>query len=156
MNTSGEFDISKVIIRRAKRSDLTEITVLEAEIFPDAWPYSGFEELFNDDQCIIMTAEYNSKVVGYAINLLEFGEARLANIAVASNFRTKSIAKKLLNSILDIAKNAGCKNIFLDVRPSNKTAIGFYRRFGFFELYRRPNYYIKPPEDAIVMVRSLD
>ena len=126
----------------------------EIEIFPDAWPDTVFLEFMEDVNSGVLIAEYDGMITGYAVYMIETGEARLANIAVTPEFRGKSIAKTLLNSILDIAKRADCKNIFLDVRPSNATAIEFYRKFGFMKLYIRSGYYQSPVEDAIVMAKS--
>jgi ribosomal-protein-alanine N-acetyltransferase len=49
-----------------------------------------------------------------------------------------------------IEKNKDC-DFFLEVRPSNQSAISLYKKFGFFEVGRRKKYY--GDEDAIMMVR---
>ena len=43
------------------------------------------------------------------------------------------------------------KNIFLEVRESNQTAINFYKKNKFKEISIRKNYYSKPTENAIIM-----
>ncbi|MFH2036586.1 MAG: ribosomal protein S18-alanine N-acetyltransferase, partial [Candidatus Zixiibacteriota bacterium] len=141
MSSTKKIDINSVNIRPMKSSELTTITLMEAQIFTDAWPQSAFIEFLEDSQNGILVAECNGLITGYAVYIFEMGEAHLANIAVAPEFRGKNIAKRLLNRILDIAKEAGCVNIFLDVRQSNAVAIEFYRKFGFLELYERPGYY---------------
>ncbi len=148
-------EIKNLIIRLMTGSDIRSVALMEVEIFPDPWPELTFTELFESLEDKILVAEIGGKIVGYAVYLRDYGEARLANIAVSSEFRGKSIAKKLLNCILDIAKEDNCQSIFLDVRPSNLNAIKLYREFGFEELYRRPAYYRTPSEDAIVMVKNL-
>lgn len=153
--TRNKKEIKELIIRPLTESDILSVALLETEIFPDPWPESTFVEIHDSAEDRVLVAEISGKIVGYAVYLKDYGEARLANIAVTSEFRGKSIAKKLLNCILDIAKDEDCQNIFLDVRPSNLSAIKLYREFGFEELYRRPGYYRTPAEDAIVMVKSL-
>jgi ribosomal-protein-alanine N-acetyltransferase len=146
---------TNLIIRPMCRSDLYNIVILETQIFPDPWPMAAFEEELNQDYRGIIVAEVDNFLTGYAGFIIAAGEAQLTNIGVAQEYRGKSIAKSLLNRIFEIAKKADCDYIFLDVRPSNKAAINIYEKFGFSELYRRPNYYRIPPEDAIVMVKNL-
>jgi ribosomal-protein-alanine N-acetyltransferase len=145
----------QITLRPLRRSDLHQIVLLEIEIFPDPWPMAAFEEELDRENRGIIVAEYEQRIIGYAGYFFAAGEAQLTNIGVALEFRGKSVAKSLLNCILEIARKAGCENIFLDVRPSNKAAINLYIKFGFMELYRRPNYYRIPPEDALVMVKNL-
>ena len=138
-----------------RRDDITTIVLLEAQIFPDPWPEAAFIEELNRENRGVIIAETNGAIAGYAAYIIIYGEAHLTNIAVAPEYRGKSIAKKLLNYILNVAKKADCEYIFLDVRQSNKAAISLYEKFGFIKLYRRPNYYHSPVEDALVMVKNL-
>jgi ribosomal protein S18 acetylase RimI-like enzyme len=43
----------------------------------------------------------------------------------------------------------------LEVRASNRAALGFYRAQGFEETGRRPRYYADPEEDAVLMGLNL-
>jgi len=142
-------------IRRMTASDLDAVTLLEQRVFPDPWPRLAFEQDLEEDNRGVLLAELNGRLCGYASYMAAVGEAHLTNIAVAPEFRGKSIAKILLNRILEVAKNADCEYIFLDVRPSNEAAISLYKKYGFYELYRRPEYYRTPVEDALVMVKTL-
>ncbi len=152
---SKENAVADLTIRPMIRSDIAPIVLLETRIFPDPWPMAAFEEELGQDNRGVIVAEINNMLAGYAGYIIAAGEAQLTNIGVAPEFRGKSVAKNLLNSILEIGRKTGCDYIFLDVRPSNKAAINLYVKSGFMELYRRPNYYRIPPEDAIVMVKNL-
>jgi len=145
----------QLVIRPLTRGDIAPIVLIEARIFSDPWPAIAFEEELDSDYRGVIVAEIDGLITGYAGYIVAAGECQLTNIGVAPEFRGKSIAKSLLNRILEIAKKAECEYIFLDVRPSNTAAINLYNRFGFIELYRRPGYYRIPPEDAIVMVKTL-
>ncbi len=136
-------------------ADLDLVTLLEQEIFSDAWPREAFEQDVDSVNSGFLLAESNGALCGYAGYLIGGGEAQLINIAVAPEYRGKSIAKTLLNHILEIAQKADCDHIFLEVRPSNQAAISLYRKFGFLDLYCRANYYHSPTEDALVMVKNL-
>ena len=65
-------------------------------------------------------------------------------IATVEEYRNKGIAQELLAKIR-------IKNIFLEVRESNQTAINFYKKNKFKEISIRKNYYSKPAENAIIM-----
>jgi len=145
----------EVIIRPMARSDISTIVLIENRIFPDPWPTVAFEEELDNDSRGIIVSEVGGVIAGYAGYIIGPGEAHLTNIGVVPEFRGKAIAKILLNSILEISRKGECDYIFLDVRPSNTAAINLYNQFGFFELYRRPKYYRMPPEDAVVMVKTL-
>jgi len=148
-------EVNKLKIRPFRESDIIDIDVLENKIFPDPWPSSAFKEVFESKDINGLVGEIDGRIVAYAVFSIGLGESRLANIAVDDDFRRKSVAKNLLNNILKIVKEANCDYIFLDVRPSNKTAISLYKKFGFTELYTKPNYYHSPREDVLVMVKNL-
>jgi [ribosomal protein S18]-alanine N-acetyltransferase len=147
-----ELDIS---IRPALSSDIPAILQLEHAIFADPWPESAFLEQLDDDNWGTIVAETNSTIIGYACWMIADVEAHLTNIAVAPEYRRKSVARILLDRILMVASRAGCEYLLLEVRPSNRGAVVFYEKHGFSVLYQRPNYYRRPPEDALVMVRYL-
>jgi ribosomal-protein-alanine N-acetyltransferase len=49
----------------------------------------------------------------------------------------------------------GANSVFLEVRPSNITAVELYEKLGFREIGRRPKYYTDSKEDALVMMKVL-
>ncbi len=143
-------------IRVMTREDMAPIVNLEQRIFPDPWPNSVFEEFIDDPTCGILLAEHEKKPVGYAAFMIDGRESRLANIAVGPEWRRKSVAKQLLRHILHVVNENNCRLVLLEVRPSNFQARELYGAFGFQDLYRKPNYYRRPVEDALVMVRHLE
>ena len=155
INEAGQFNIDEMAIDSIESGDINDIVLMEQEIFSDAWPREAFLDILADPGTVGLISRWSGTIIGYAIYNIQLGEAHLANIAVSPNFRGKSIAKNLLSYILKAVKTAGCENIFLDVRPSNKTAIALYEKFGFIELYQNRNYYNSPSEDALVMVKNL-
>lgn len=147
--------IIQVNIRAMIKNDLADVILLERNIFPDPWSYEAFEEQIEIEGWGGLVAEWNGRIIGYACYYIVNDEAHLTNIAVDSNYRRKSVAKQLLENILKVVMERNCEFILLEVRPNNKNAITFYEKYGFNVLYRRPNYYRKPIEDALVMVRYL-
>ncbi len=92
------------------------------------------------------------RVLGYSCFWSLTGELQLVNIAVHPELRDKGLGRKLLHHLLLEADSRAAEKIFLEVRPSNRAAIGLYEKLGFKVLYRRPRYYTPEGEDALVMV----
>ena len=156
MNSVVNSHNETVAIRPMSDSDIDTVTALEAQIFPDPWPRSAFVEQLKDETWGAIVAEADGQIVGYACYLLVHNESHLTNIGVDCGWRRKSVAARLLGHILEIITERGCDILLLEVRPSNVEARSFYAKHGFRELYRRPNYYRRPIEDALVMVRYLE
>lgn len=146
---------SDLVIRPMAESDIDAILEMENAVFSDPWPRMAFVEQLKGPYWGAIVAEHGGAVIGYACYLVVADESHLTNIAVTPEHRRKSVAKLLLESILRIVADLDCTLILLEVRPSNREAIGFYEKYGFDLLYRRPNYYRRPIEDALVMVRHL-
>ena len=65
--------------------------------------------------------------------------------------------RRILARLLDLARWHRADRVFLEVRPSNRSAIALYHSAGFNEIGKRPNYYPGPRarEDALVMAMEL-
>ena len=137
-------------------ADLPVVIAMEREIFPDPWPESGFIQQMTSLGWGAIVAESDGTIIGYGCYMMVATEGHLTNIAVAPAHRRKLVAKRPLEAILQVIKKAGCEFTLLEVRPSNKAAIAFYRKYGFEDLYHRPRYYRYPVEDALVMVLHWD
>lgn len=144
------------ILRRMSTEDVPSLCQLEQQIFPDPWPEKAFAEQLQGEEWGGFVAENSGIVTGYACYYLTPPEAHLTNIAVDPEWRRKSIAKRLLECVFETVRQASCEFLLLEVRASNDSAVAFYERHGFKELYRRKNYYRRPSEDAIVMVKYTD
>ncbi len=143
-------------IREMTSEDVDRICEMEKQIFPDPWARAAFEEQLDLDGWGTLVAELDGGIVGYACYMMVANESHLTNIAVDPAWRRKSVAKALLDRILQTVIANECDILLLEVRLSNAEARAFYEKHGFKQLYRRPNYYRRPVEDAIVMVRHLD
>jgi len=63
----------------------------------------------------------------------------------------------MLDQILLHARSADVREIFLEVRPSNQTALALYRKKGFHLVANRPAYYQAQEgrEDAAILAKKL-
>ena len=124
---------------------IEQIFNLEKEIFKNsAFNRTYLDSLIKADNSFIYTYIIDNKVCGYLMVLDSIDVYEILAIATIEEYRNKGIAQKLLNKIK-------IKNIFLEVRESNQTAINFYKKNKFKEISIRKNYYSKPTENAIIM-----
>ncbi len=156
MSAATDNNSLQTTLRVMTGADLPAIDALEHSCFSDPWPLSAFHEILEGDGWTALVAEAEGAIVGYSCHFEVAGEAHLANVAVDPRYRRKSVAKRLLERILDLTRTNGCYQILLEVRPSNISACRFYQDAGFAELYRRPNYYQSPVEEAVVMLLRLN
>ena len=124
---------------------MEQIFNLEKEIFKNsAFSKSYLNTLIKGDNSFIYIYLIDDKVCGYLIILDSIDVYEILAIATVEEYRNKGIAQELLAKIR-------IKNIFLEVRESNQTAINFYKKNKFKEISIRKNYYSEPNENAIIM-----
>ena len=61
----------------------------------------------------------------------------------------------LLDTMLQQAKDAEVRSVYLEVRQSNIPAIQLYLSRGFYKIGERKKYYKNPSEDALLMVKAI-
>lgn len=140
--------MSATTLRPATAADLPALLDIEHKSFSrPRWTAADFLH----DACTV--AELDGRVVGFLVWSEVFPgdsknppEREILNLAVAPEYRRRGVGAALLTHELRVRAH-----YFLEVRESNLAAQRLYRRFGFSEIARRPNYYQSPSERAIVM-----
>ena len=127
--------------------ELEQLLLAVYEVSP--WTAIQMEEvlLSNVNSCAL--AEDGSLLVGFLVWQETDFEAEVLQIAVLPNYQGRKIATALFDFL------PANKEIFLEVRESNKPALLFYKKEKFEEIARRKAYYHAPVEDAIVMKREI-
>jgi ribosomal-protein-alanine N-acetyltransferase len=143
-----------LVIRRATLDDIPTIGSVE-QLAPSAahWPAEEYVNLVATG--IVLIAEQDGQLCGFACAKAIAGEWELENIVVASTFLRQGVGDSLMNALLAQAKNAGALQVFLEVRETNLPARRLYEKHGFQEAGRRRHYYRTPHEDAILYTCSL-
>lgn len=145
-----------VSIRDMAHGDLAMVSDIERRSYEFPWSHGVFRD------CLL--AGYRSsvlirdeRVAGYGILSIAAGEAHILNLCVDPEFRSMGYGDRLLNTLLTHARAAGVREVLLEVRPSNKTALALYRKKGFFQVANRPAYYQSHGgrEDAAVLSKKL-
>jgi len=124
---------------------IEQIFNLEKDIFKNsAFNKESTENLVKADNSFIYAYLVDEKVCGYLMVLDSIDVYEILAIATVEEYRNKGIAQELLDKIKT-------KDIFLEVRESNKKAINFYKKNNFKQISIRKGYYSDPTEDAIIM-----
>ena len=125
-----------------------------------SYQFPGSEGIFRD--CLRVgylcrVAEHAGAVVAYGIVAMGAGEAHVLNVCVAAVLRGRGIGRRMLLLLLERSAQAGMRDVFLEVRPTNPHAIALYQSLGFKEVGRRRGYYQAEAgrEDALVLKLSL-
>ena len=140
-----------MIIRAMNSNDVEALAQIERSCFSDPWSADAFTyELTNPLSCWLV-AEDEGEILGYVGSQAVIDEADIMNIAVIPPYRRRGIAKQLLQQLTAELDIKGVKKLSLEVRVSNEAAITLYFMLGFEQVGRRPGYYRKPREDALIM-----
>ena len=145
-----------VSIRAMGHQDLAMVSDIERRSYEFPWSHGVFRDcLLAGYHCMVL--ELDGRVSGYGILSIAAGEAHILNLCVDPNYRSYGYGEQLLDAILAQSRAAQVREIFLEVRPSNVTALALYRKKGFHTVARRPAYYqaTEGREDAAVLAKKL-
>ncbi len=135
---------------------LDKIAEMEIRSFAVPWSKQVFSAAFEAENITILAATEGDELLGYACLLVIAPEGELMNIAVDGEHRKSGIGSALMEAVIERASLSGAQSLFLEVRDSNAPARRLYEKYGFSAVGRRKNYYRKPVEDAILMVRGVE
>ena len=139
----------EVQVRRLAYSDLPAVIAIERRSFPTPWSLAMFVLELSKPAGICLAASAGQDLLGYVICSRYDQVWHLMNIAVAPEHRGTGIAGQLMRRLLEEARSE--LPFTLEVRVSNRRAIGMYERFGFRSAGVRPRYYHDNGEDALIM-----
>ena len=143
---SNSFEIVKFEISHA--ADAAEV---EKASFSQPWSeQSLLSQLERDDSCMF-AAICCGKAIGWSGMEHSFGEGSVLNIAVLPEYRRLGIGEVLTAVLIQKSKELKLDWLMLEVRPSNTAAVTLYKKLGFAEIGKRPNFYSFPREEALLM-----
>lgn len=142
---------SDLTFEKMQMADLLDVLAIdEQEEFP--WTLKIFEEcLVHDYQCLVLRT--SEKIVGFIIARSTHDETEILNLVIDSAERKKGYGQMLLQYLLHDAKQQQMKQIFLEVRVSNKAAMTLYQNNGFAPVGIRKDYYpaVNGREDGLIL-----
>lgn len=139
------------MLRQWKKSDNEVIGRLEVENFRSPWSLEMLDSCFLYDNFYGVVEEDDGVIIGYVGAVYSGEDADVMNLCVDEKYRRRGYATKLMNGIIDYLKERLVKNVFLEVRRSNRSAIALYEKLGFTKVGERKRYY-ENTEDAMVYV----
>ena len=150
-------------IREFRPEDLDTVALINRACLPENYSPSFFLEHYYENPKIFLVAEAEGKIVGYNMCRIEFGvsnvrtafvkKGHVISVAVMQDYRGLGIGKALMERGMAGVKEGGAPEIYLEVRVSNNTAVGLYKKLG-FKINRVSDAYYRDGENAYVMVKD--
>lgn len=135
------------------QADLDEVVALEAQVQAFPWTRGNFADALSSGYGA-WTLRREGKLAGFCILMFAPDVAHLLVIAVARDLHRQGLGGVLLDWCEQQARERGLEGLLLEVRPSNTSAISFYKGHGYLQIGMRRAYYPAEKggrEDAIVM-----
>jgi [ribosomal protein S18]-alanine N-acetyltransferase len=143
-------------IRRLGLSDLNAIDAIEQRAYRTPWSRSMFASELAKGSSICLGAFEGDQLVGYVVNSRYVDAWHVMNVAVDPDQQRRGIATRLLEHLFELTRDDQRRGYTLEVRVSNKEAIGLYESLGFVRQGLRRGYYTDNREDALIMWRDPD
>lgn len=142
-----------VKIRTATSEDIDELMKLERASHTAAhWTLRQYRDLFEAQPAMLVLVGVadDGGMLGFLVARHVAGEWELENIIVSTTERRKGVGTRLIQRLVEAARQEAAKSIFLEVRESNEAARRFYEQTGFRQNGVRKHYYVDPAENAIL------
>ena len=134
--------------------DLEEVMEIESDSFSYPWSRNSFyTEITGNGYAhyLVCRLKDSGTIIGYGGIWTLFDEAHITTLAVHSLYRRAGVGTLIITRLIVNAIHKGARQVFLEVRDSNRNAQNLYEKFQFKVIGRRKNYYYD--EDALVMLR---
>ncbi|MEZ5505322.1 MAG: ribosomal protein S18-alanine N-acetyltransferase [Gammaproteobacteria bacterium] len=130
---------------------LPAVMDIEARAYPWPWTEGMFRDSLNSGYLCHVLADAG-QLLGYTVIYVAVGECHILNICVEPDKHGLGLGRMLLRHALECAVDLGAEQSFLEVRPSNVSAIRLYESMGYLQVGRRRDYYPAGDtrEDALV------
>ena len=149
-------------VRRMREEDIPQVVEIEKIAFSRPWtksifkaalllPYAAYYVAVEDTPGEKSGADPHEKVVGMCGVKKIFEEGDISNVAVRPEYRGRGISRKMLNVLMQEAREDGVQAFTLEVRAGNEIAVNLYESLGFRTEGIRPRFYDDPVEDALIM-----
>lgn len=141
------------MIRPMTAADVPSVAALGKLCFSDPWSVSSIASELDNPLSLWLVWEEDGAAAAYLGVQRVPPQADVMNVAVSPALRRRGIARALFAELE--RRLPEIDELFLEVRASNSGAIALYRTLGFEQVGRRPNYYLDPREDALILRKEL-
>ena len=141
-------------IRRLAMEDITSVAEIERLCFEEPWSENSLALLL-DEKNAGFVACVDGRIAAYGGVVTVLDEGQITNIATHPEFRRRGLAREIMNAIDEFSVKNGIVYLSLEVRQMNEAARSLYCSLGWREEGIRKNFYSKPTDNAIVMIKEL-
>lgn len=134
-------------------SDVDAVVAIDRRAYDFPWTTGIFHDCLRVGYSSWVATAPGGRVCGYALMSMAAGEGHILNVCVDPDWQRTGCGAALVAHLLDMAVAAELTIVFLEVRPSNRAALGLYAAVGFTEIGRRKGYYPADDgrEDAVML-----
>lgn len=140
-----------MVIEQMDARHIPAVARLERECFSDPWSENSLAGELTNPLSTWLVAMDGELLAGYIGSQAVLGEADMMNLAVAPEYRRRGVGEALTAALVKALQARQVTTLTLEVRVSNTPAIALYEKMGFAQVGRRPRYYEKPREDALIL-----
>jgi ribosomal-protein-alanine N-acetyltransferase len=138
-------------VRKAEKKDVKGIVKRENVCFSTPETEESIYSFLKSKTFFVDVIEDEGIVTGHCIYFFVPDNAEIISLAVTPEKRRMGYGRDLVYNVIERAKENNCKEVYLEVRKSNETAISLYTSIGFHQVGERKNLYSKPEEDGLIM-----
>ena len=138
-------------IIKMNESHVSQIAELEKLCFSDAWSENSIRSELSNKLSLWLVAVDGDRVAGYIGSQTVLGWADMMNLCVSPDYRRQGIGEQLTMELERQLREEKVECLTLEVRVSNAPAITLYEKLCFQQVGKRPRYYEKPREDALIL-----
>jgi [ribosomal protein S18]-alanine N-acetyltransferase len=153
------------IFYRCGQENLPSVIEINLNSLPEHYTEYFFESILKELPEAFIVAEFDAKIVGYAMCKIEFGfsnfrklgfvkKGHVVSIAILEEHRGKKVGTILMEEAMNGLISRRTEEVYLEVRVSNSAAIKMYDKLN-FKLKSRLKSYYRDGEDAYLMALEL-
>lgn len=135
-----------------EKMKIEDLELIDLKNFDDFWTESILKDEILSDSSYYIVARFQNEIIGFAGLKFLLDEAHITNIATRIDKRKNGVGSKLLEGLINRAKEESSVLITLEVNTENLPAINLYKKYGFEILGVRKKYYDNK-FDAYIMTK---
>lgn len=143
-------------MRPMRHEDIPAVMRVETTAYLHPWTEGIFRDCLQVGYCCWVLLE-SEEIIGHGVMSVAAGECHILNVCVHPHARRRGLGRRILRRLLSGGRSRNADTAFLEVRASNRAALGLYSLEGFCEVGIHHGYYPfeEGREDAVIMARSL-
>ena len=120
-----------------------------------SWSEAALTAVLEENPGYFLLSWEGEDLGGFIYGRRVLDEGEILNLAVRADFRKRGIGASLVTTMCGVFSRDGARQVFLEVRASNRPAVELYTELGFLRIGERPGYYRNPEEAALVLRREI-